>query len=244
VFGQIRDYQPIGRSRYDGMNVSYRRRLSRHFAANATYVLSRGLAYNGNAAAFGNTPSDLRDYFSAHDFGPTPADERHRITVSGLIDLPWGFKFAPIMQWATGRPYTALEGVNDSYGFGGGAGNTHAITLDTDPTNLLSTAKATPAELMACLYANTCHQVGYNTLRGADFFQLDSRFSRTFKFRERAKLELIFQAFDMTNHANFGANYQTSIRATNFRQPTNFVTGSGVIVPKSFSGEFGARFSF
>jgi len=86
--------------------------------------------------------------------------------------------------------------------------------------------------------------VPYNFLRGNTFFQLDTRLSKTLKFGERAKLELIFQAFDLTDRANFGGTYQTSIRAANFMQPTGFITPGGVIVPRSFSGEFGARFSF
>jgi hypothetical protein len=244
LFGRVSDYMSIGRSRYDGMNLSYRRRLSKRFSANATYTLSKAVAYNGNAAAFGNAPSDLRQWFSPEDFGPTPADERHRITISGLVNLPWRFEFAPIMQWATGRPWTPLEGQNDSYNFGGGAGNTHAVTLDSAPNDLTQTKTFSVAQLQACLYAGTCHQIGYNTMRGEDFFQLDARFSRDFKFGEKAHLQLIFQAFDLTNRANFGVNYQTSIRAATFGQPTNFIGGTGVIVPKSFSGEFGAKFSF
>src|SRR5580698_10457337 len=59
VLGGIRDYMSIGRSRYDGMNVSYRRRMNRNISVNATYVLSQALAYNGNSAAFGNGPTDL-----------------------------------------------------------------------------------------------------------------------------------------------------------------------------------------
>lgn len=243
--GPIQEYQPSGRSRYDGMNLSYRRRMTKRFSVNATYVLSRGLAYNGNAAAFGNSPTDLRDYFAAHDLGPTPADERHRFTLSGLVDLPWGIKFAPIMQWASGRPYNVTEGITDVYGYGTvGLSATHAIVLDSDPTNLLATKSYTAPQLQACLAANTCRQVPFNYLRGAAFFQLDTRVSRTVRFGEKMKLELIFQAFDLTNRANFGANYQGNIRSPTFMQPTNFITGSGVIVPKSFSGEFGARFSF
>ncbi len=234
----------IGRSRYDGFNLSYRKRLSKRFSANATYTLSKAVAYNGNSAAFGNAPTDLRDWFAGHDFGPTPADERHRITISGLVNLPWRFEFAPIMQWATGRPYTPLEGQNDSYNFGGGAGNTHAVVLDSDPNNLFATKSYTVAQLQACLYGGTCHQIGYNTFRGDDFFQLDARFSRDFKFGEKAHLQLIFQAFNLTNHANFGTNYQTNIRSASFGQPTAFIGGTSAIIPKSFAGEFGARFSF
>ncbi|HUJ50679.1 MAG TPA: carboxypeptidase regulatory-like domain-containing protein, partial [Bryobacteraceae bacterium] len=102
VLGGIRDYMSIGRSRYDGMNLSFRKRMSKNFSINATYVLSQALAYNGNSAAFGNGPTDLLNWFAPHDLGPTPADERHRITVSGLVNLKWGITFTPIMQWATG----------------------------------------------------------------------------------------------------------------------------------------------
>ena len=244
VIGQFGVRMPIGRSRYDGMNLSYRRRMSKRFSVNATYTLSKSVAYNGNSAAFGNQPTVLTDWFSPADFGPTPSDERHHVTASGLVALPWKIQFAPIMQVGTGRPYLALEGINDTFAYGGGAGNTHAIVLNSDPNNLKATAGYTATQLQSCIAANTCQQVPYNSLRGASFFQLDARVSRPFTFGERAKLELFFQAFNLTNHANFGSQYQTSIRASNFGQPTNFIGGTGVIIPKSFSGEFGARFSF
>ena len=46
--------------------------------------------------------------------------------------------------------------------------------------------------------------------------------------------------YGQTNRANFGAN----IRTSTFQQPLGFITASGVIVPHTFAGEFGARFSF
>jgi hypothetical protein len=244
VIGRFSVAMPIGRSRYDGMNLSYRRRFTKRFSVNSTYTLSRSLAYNGNSAAFGNQPSVLTNWFSKADFGPTPSDERHRLMVSGIIQLPWHIQVAPILQAASGRPYTAFEGINDTFGFGGGQGNTHAIVLNSDPNNLLATVKYTATQLQSCIAANTCHQVSYDSLRGAPFIQLDARVSRIFNFGEKAKLELLFQAFDLTNHANFGSQYQTSIRASNFMQPTNFIGQASTGIPKSFSGEFGAKFSF
>jgi hypothetical protein len=116
--------------------------------------------------------------------------------------------------------------------------------LNSDPNNLTATASYTDAQLLACIAANTCHQVPYNYLRGEDFFQLDARFARFFRFGDRARLEVFFQAFDLTNRANFGTSYGGNIRTSTFEQPTGFITASGVIVPKSFAGEFGARFSF
>jgi hypothetical protein len=244
VLGGIRDYMSIGRSRYDGMNISYRKRLSKRYSVNATYVLSKARAYNGNAAAFGNGPTDELLWFAPHDFGPTPSDERSRITVSGLVNLPWGITFAPILQWATGRPYNLTEGITDVFSYGSGVGTTHAIVLNSDPTNLKATAAYTAAQLQSCLAAATCQQLPYNFMRGEDFFQLDARFGKSFTFKDRFKTELFFQAFDLTNRANFGTSYGGNIRTSTFEQPTAFITASGVIVPKSFAGEFGARFSF
>jgi len=244
VLGEIQDYDSIGRSRYDAMNLSYRKRMTRNFSINASYVLSRGLAYNGGSAAFGNGPTDETNWFARHDLGPTPADETHRIALSGLFNLPFKITASPILQWATGRPYATVEGISDVYGFGGGQGTTHTIVLDSDPTNLLGTKSYSDGQLLACLAAATCQQVNYNNVRGEDFFQLDARVGRFFNIKERGKLELFFQAFDLTNRANFGTSYGTNIRTSTFETPTNFIAASSAIIPKSFSGEFGARFSF
>jgi len=148
------------------------------------------------------------------------------------------------MQWATGRPYSATEGITDVFGYGSGVGTTHAIVLNSDPRNLTATAGYNAAQLNACIAANTCSQVPYNYLRGENFFQLDSRFGKFFRFGERARLEMFMQAFDLTNRANFGTAYGGNIRTSTFQQPTGFITSSGVVVPKSFAAEFGARFSF
>ena len=98
--------------------------------------------------------------------------------------------------------------------------------------------------MRACLAGGTCHQVAFGSQRGQVFYQLDARFSKEIKLRERMKLALFFQAFDLTNRANFGAAFQANIRSSIFQKPTGFVSSSGVVVPHSFAGEFGARFSF
>src|SRR5262249_24926180 len=125
--GRIDVEEAVGRSRYDGLNLSYRRRLSNRFSLNTSYVLSRALAYNGNSAAFRNRATDVDNIFAEHDFGPTPNDERHRWVVSGLVDLPLGIQFAPIMQVASARPYNSLMGLGDVLNFGGGTGAVHAL---------------------------------------------------------------------------------------------------------------------
>jgi TonB dependent receptor len=243
VLGSITDSISAGRSRYDGLNISYRRRLSRRVSLNASYVLSRALAYHGAAASYSSAPSNVTNYLAPYDFGPSPSDERHRVVVSGVVQLPWGVKFAPIMQLASARPYNPVQGV-DYFGFGTGGTAEQAILLKSSPSSYTATAAYTPAQIQSCLAGGTCFISGYDSARGAPFFQLDTRFSKVLSFRERMKLEFFFQAFNLTNRANFGGTYQNNIRSSQFGNPTGFITPSAVVIPQFFSGEAGFTFRF
>src|SRR5690242_8426055 len=122
VLGSVRDEQSIGRSRYDGMNVSYRQQMSHHFSLQANYTLARALAYGDTGTSFRNYPRDPHNPFSPFEFGPTFNDERHHVTLSGVAALPWGIQFAPILQFGSARPYNATA-PSDTLGFGSGDDN-------------------------------------------------------------------------------------------------------------------------
>jgi hypothetical protein len=244
LLGRIDVVRSIGRSWYHGLNISYRRRLSNRFSVNTNYVLSEAKAYNGGPAAFGNRPTDINNVFARHDLGYSPNDERHRWVVSGIVQAPWGFQLAPIMQWASARPYNLTQGIADVFGFGGGQGATHAVLRRDNPDNVQATAALTAAQLRAGIADGSLYQAPFNAARGTMFFQLDLRASKFINFGDRARVEMFFQAFNLTNRANFGNNFVGNIRSGAFGQPNGFITPSGVIIPKSFSGEFGARFSF
>jgi hypothetical protein len=250
ALGRIDLEASVGRSRYDGLNVSYRRRLHQRFTVNATYTLSRALAYNGNSAAFRNRPFNPFDYFAAHDLGPTPNDTRHRFSMSGLVNLPGGIQVAPVMQWESARPYTAsYGGTFDVLGVGSGRGTSHVIVFNSSPNDLFATFNAfgsTTKGYRDCLRAGQCSILSFDNLRGQPFFQLDTRVSKNFRVRERATLTAFFQIFDITNRANFGNNFSNNVRSgsASFGQPVGFITPNGVTVPHQFSGEVGVRFSF
>ena len=233
----------IGRSRYDALNVSYRRRLSRHFSVNTNYVRSRALAYDGSPGNFSNVSPNPNNLFGKSELGHTPNDEPHRFVFSGVYQAPWGFQFAPILQWASGRPYNPIEGL-DVYGFGGGNGSWRAIVPAASPTDYTATAAFTAPQLRAGLADGSLETLPFDPVRGNRFFQLDLRVSKTFTIKERQKLEFLCQMFNMTNRANFGNNYTTSIRSHAFGQPSGFLSASGSIVPHAFLAEVGFRYSF
>ena len=125
VLGSVRVEEAVNRSRYDGVNFSFRQRMTRHFTLNANYTISRAMGWgiqSGNplvGSGFRNYPHDPRNLWDPRDFGPTPNDERHHVTISGMVQLPWGFDVAPILQFGTARPYDLNEGY-DVLGIGSG----------------------------------------------------------------------------------------------------------------------------
>ena len=233
----------IGRSRYDGLNLSYRRRLNRRFSINTNYVLSRSLAYVGGPAAFGNTAPIPTILFPSYDLGPSPNDETHRWVFSGILQLPGGIQLAPIMQLASARPYSAVQGITWTSA-GSGNGTTRAVILNSDPNNLRATKDLTAQQIRDGIAAGTMHEIGYDTLRGQTFFQWDLRASKFFKFGERHRLEFIAQFFNLTNRANFGGNYVTSIRSDTFGTPNGYIAPSAVLVPKSLAAELAVQYRF
>jgi len=245
----------MGRSRYDGMNLSLRRRMANRFSVNATYTLSEGWAYNGNAASYSNTVTDPRVPLQPSDFGAVPNDERHHLSVSSVVDLPWGFQVAPIMQIASARPYQATTGFTNVLGFGSGPAAAHAVVPVSDQNNLLWGATQTSTAVKNCYQSGACVQKHFNNLRGQSFFNLDTRVTKSIKIKERSDLKLIFQMFDVTNRANYGNNYDGNVRHFNtdptksaFATPLGYIgcnaNGCNRAIPISFRAEFGAQFTF
>ena len=236
-----------GRSRYDGLNISLRHRMSHRVSVNATYSLSRGLAYNGNAASYSNTVTDPRFPLLPSDFGPVPNDERHHVSFSSVLQLPWGFEVAPIIQIGSARPYNTSTGKSNVLGFGTGPAAAHAIVQNGSNDLLWENTQSTSA-LRACYLAGNCHQVGFDFLRGQTFFNMDTRVTKTLKLGERANLKFIFQMFDTTNRANFGGNYNGNVHSSSFGQPLGYATcggnGCNLNVPIAFRGEWGVQFTF
>jgi hypothetical protein len=91
VLGRVMDEQSVNRSRYDGLNISYRQHMTKHFSLNANYTLSRAMGWgieSGGAdgsSGFRNYPHDPLNIWDPRDFGPTDNDERHHISITGVV---------------------------------------------------------------------------------------------------------------------------------------------------------------
>jgi hypothetical protein len=273
-FASVRNEESIGRSHYDGMNISLRRRLSHHFSVNANYTLAWAYSYDAGGGSFRNYPRLSTNPFASYEWGPSPNDERHHVTVSGIIDLGKGFQLSPIMQFGSARPYNLTNSYN-TMNTGGGTATavlvpTNAITNYLYGPNYISafvppctaaggttsscTAQA-KQNLQMCFYGQCASQFGvplspltiakFDPVRGDPFFELDMRLAKNIKLGEHRNLQLVAQAFNLTNRANYGNNFGLNIAsASTFGHPVGFINPSSTIVPRALWGELGARFTF
>jgi hypothetical protein len=249
VLGSLRDEQSIGRSRYDALNVSYRQRAFHKTDLIMNYTLGRAVGYNQDGGSFRYYPTDPQHPLAANDFGPSFNDERHHLTIAATAHLPWGLEFSPIVQAGSARPYNPISSVNE-LNLGGGSAAGALVVPKNDQTNLtafLDPVTGAPNKLASsqCYYAGNCVVAPYNSLRGDPYFDVDARIAKNLKFGEKRNLQLMFQAFNLTNHANYGNNFGTTVDdTTHFKQPQGFINPTSSLLPRAFTGEFGARFSF
>jgi hypothetical protein len=68
--------------------------------------------------------------------------------------------------------------------------------------------------------------------------------AKNVKLGESRNLQLIFQAFNLTNHANYGNNFGSVVDDPTFKKPLGFINPTSSLLPRAFTGEFGARFTF
>lgn len=228
VLGSVRDETSSGRSRYDGMNISYRQRAFHKMDLVANYTLARAVGYDEDGGSFRYYPRDPFHPFTPADFGPAFNDERNHLTLAATAHFPWGIDFSPILQAASARPYNAIAQHNQlSLGGGSAAG-----------------ALLAPGCTEQGYYSGTCPLNPIFNLRGDPYFDLDMRLTKNVKLGENRNLQLMFQAFNLTDHANYGNDFGGTTGLGSFGHPLGFINPTSTTLPRAFTGEFGARFSF
>lgn len=245
--GSLRDEMSIGRSRYDGLNFSYRQRAFHKTDLTANYTLARAVGYNEDGGSFRYYPRDPQNPLAPNEFGPAFNDERNHLTLAATAHLPWGLEVSPILQAGSARPYNPISSIN-MLNLGGGSDTGALIVPKNDPTNLTAFVDPVtgPNKLAAsqCYYGGNCVVAPYDSKRGNPYFNMDARLAKNIKVGEGRNLQLVFQAFNLTNHANYGNDFGTVVNQSSFGNPVGFINPTSSLLPRAFTGEFGARFTF
>jgi Carboxypeptidase regulatory-like domain len=93
-------------TQYDALLVSAERRTARS-NLRASYTLGKAFNYaNDDQIPFSNGPIDPNDL--RREYGPTPNDRRHRFTLAGSLDVPYGIQLSTLWTLASGVPMDIL----------------------------------------------------------------------------------------------------------------------------------------
>jgi hypothetical protein len=233
------------KTKYDGFLFSLEKRFSQRYQFRASYTLSKAFNYaNDDQIPFSSGPIDPNNL--QLEYGPTPNDQRHRFTFSGVADLPYGIQLAPIVTLASSVPIDIL--LPDA-----------SRRVPQLQRNAGARLFKTGAELNAFLnQINAAGGVGGQPLPlvddslrfGDSFSSFDLRLSKTFNIGEHVRIQPIaevFNLFNVTNVLGFSkSNYSgfgNTLGSPNFGQPVTTaggVFGSGG--PRAF--QFAARVTF
>ena len=129
-------------------------------------------------------------------------------------------------------------------------------TRVAEPFPPLSSPKSNPTNWFAyagndtgaqnCFYlTNNCAISRYDPLRGDPFFELDTKLAKNIKTGERLNVQIIAQAFNLNNRANYGNNFGNNISsAGTFGHPIGFFAPNATFIPRSIWSEFGVHLRF
>ncbi len=254
----VKNLESSVKTKYDGLLLSVEKRYSNRYQLRASYTLSKAFNYaNDDQIPFSNGPINSNNL--QLEYGPTPNDQRHRFTFSGVIEMPYSIRLSPIYTLASGVPMDIL--LPD--------GSSRIPSLQRNAGGRLFN---TGAELNAFIeQLNAAGGVGGQPLpfvpddaRFNDTFNsLDLRVSKVFRLGERFTVEPIVEVFNLfnitnvlgTSKSNYSGFFNVLARDSNdpadpgflrsprFGQPVNTaggVFGSGG--PRAF--QFAARVTF
>ena len=218
-FRRVSEFDSGADSIYHAVFLQLTKRFSNSFQLQSSYTYSKVLDTVPDQTSVvvggGDDAKVAQDTLLPNlDRGHGNADLRHRFVLSGVWEINYarsstngvirallsGYQFSTLANWQSGRFYTPSVGGNSDVNNDGNTRN------DRSP------------------------YVGRNTFQGPGFATVDIRFSRDIVlYRERTRLKLIFEAFNLANHTNYSALLTTQY---NFNGATRvFTPAAGFLTP-------------
>jgi uncharacterized membrane protein len=190
----VLQYTSFGESWYEGLTVSLNKPFSGRHLFLVSYTLSKAedtstdfqSAFLPENNGVGRNPDDLsglpRGFDPARERGSSTHDQRHRLVISGVYEFPLGIQVSSIVTAASGRPFTALAGV-DLNGDGDGG--------------------AFPPDRARVHPADPASSVGRNSETMPAQATVDMRLSKRFVLRDQVVIVVLAETFNLFNRSNF-----------------------------------------
>jgi hypothetical protein len=195
-FGRITLNVTNGRTRYHALQVGVNHRTSR-LTGQLSYTLSESLLRGANAHYFYPARADRPDL----DRGPSLADLRHQLAFSVMGQTVWGVRLGAIVKASSGAPFGITAGVDLDGDSLAGFDRPEGLALNQggirsqENLEIINTFRRTRN-----LSEVTIDQLA----KRYPYFELDLRVSRPVPLGGGRQLELLAEAFNVTNRVNFG----------------------------------------
>ena len=208
------------KSWYDGLIFSAAHSSTRigpvSYQYNVSYTLSKTFDYSDDDQLTNSNANEQVNLVEGIDQprlekGYAVTDERHRITLYGEAQLPWGLSFAPIYTFGSGvaadtfLPGTAVNGASGSRlpllsrnALGREVKSSNQLNTVIDRWNALPPCPAA----FPCLAGGTLQHVPAGINFSSPFSSLDLRFRKNFQLGEGVVFSLIAESFNILNETN------------------------------------------
>lgn len=234
-------------SNYNSLQVNLTKRFSSGVSFAGAYTFSKALDYGMNQI----NPFDRRA-----NYGPADWDHRHMLTLSHVLDLPFGngskrwntgmlgqvlanWQLNGVFRWTTGAPYTVFADPLACACPG----------IAAIPANILATGSSLNGQTtlnasdFAAPAANSFGNLGRNSIRGPESRVYNMSLFKSFQVREQAKLELRGEVYNLANSTQFGTPV-ANFGAGNFGTPTALGGQNAIVNAGGRQFQVGARILF
>ena len=232
TFGNVTYLRTEGNSYYHSLQGKLQQSYTNGLTYLVAYTYGRSIdeGAGGSDSSSDSSKALPQNSYAPHsERGLSDFDVRQRLVVSPVYDLPFGkgrkflttgwgsrltggWQASGIVQWQTGRPFTAYYGSDNS--------NTGE---SSDRPNLIGNPnKGAPhtvsqwfnTSVFAPAPSGTFGNEGRNAIEGPSYVDTDVAVSRTFPLREIANLQFRAESFNLANHPNFYDPNPSSYYAT------------------------------
>ena len=204
---------------YHALQVKFQKRLSQGFWLLFSYAYAKSI----DDMATSYNPLD----WNGVTRGPSGNDFTHAFTISSVYELPIGRGHAllphmnPVLDvflggWQANGIYTFHTGLPSTATLTSGLASQEVNTGGSDRPNQIAAAALPSSQRSLAEYFNTAAfaalpaasyvfgNAGRDTIRGPSFSNLDCSLFKNFEIKERYKLQVRGEFFNVANHPNYG----------------------------------------
>jgi hypothetical protein len=241
-YGSITDYEAAATSNYNALQVALNRRTANGLFLGATYTYSKVLTTASTDTSFVR----IDQYTKEADYGPASFDVAQNFNLNYVYLIPsrkdnylmraitGGWQVSGVSNFRTGQPFTPGFSVSGAGSVNETGSNTEGARIGVIAGCNPNTGSKDPFNRInaACFFAPPIGSTGLDS--GVDWMRLpgvinfDMSIEKNISIKERARIQLRADAFNIFNHANFtGEN--TTLNFNAYPSTNGIVTGSPTI---------------